>query len=71
MEKKKEIAGALAFLVWGLWVHRFYLEQYLQGTLYIAFSWTFIPAILGIVESIQFFTMKEEKFNELYKKLEK
>lgn len=52
--KSKYVAALLAFLLGGLGVHRFYLEQYWLGICYLAFCWTFIPTIIALLETIAF-----------------
>jgi len=48
---KNELLGVLlALFLGGLGVHRFYLGQPRLGLLYLVFSWTGIPTILGFVE---------------------
>ena len=49
-------------LLGGLGVHRFYLGQW-WGIVYLVFFWTYIPALIAIVEAIQFFTMSEAEFD--------
>lgn len=49
--KSKGLAGALAFLIGGFGVHRFYLGQW-WGIFYLVFFWTFIPGIISFVEAI-------------------
>lgn len=64
--KSKSTAGLLSFFFGGLGVHRFYLGQTGLGFLYLVFCWTFIPAILGLIDAIIFWTMSEDKFNNKY-----
>ncbi|WP_461133927.1 NINE protein [Spirosoma lituiforme] len=64
--KSKSTAGLLAFFLGGLGVHRFYLSQTGLGFLYLVFCWTFIPAIVALIDAIIFWTMDEQKFNSKY-----
>lgn len=64
--KNKTTAGLLSFFLGGLGVHRFYLGQTGLGILYLVFCWTFIPAIVALVDAIIFFTQSEEAFNLKY-----
>lgn len=51
MVQKDELLGAMLALFLGTFgVHRFYLGENLAGVLYILFSWTGIPTLLGIIE---------------------
>ena len=48
---KDEVAGVLLALFLGTFgIHRFYLGETGTGVLYLVFSWTGIPAILGFIE---------------------
>jgi len=64
--KSKTTAGILAILLGGLGVHKFYLGKTGQGILYLIFCWTYIPAIIGLVEGIIYLTSSDEKFYEKY-----
>ena len=47
--------------------HKFYLGRYIQGFLYMLFSWTFIPFILSILDALIYVFISEEKLNARYK----
>lgn len=48
---KEEVVGVLlALFLGGFGIHRFYLGQMGTGVLYLIFSWTGIPTILGFIE---------------------
>lgn len=64
--KNRGIAIVLALFLGGLGVHRFYVGRIRSGFLYLIFVWTFIPAILGIVDAIRFALMSEEHFQKRY-----
>ncbi len=65
-EKSRVVAAVLAILLGGLGVHKFYLGNTGLGILYLVFCWTFIPAILGIVEGIMYLTMTDAAFAAKY-----
>ena len=50
--KTRMTAALLAIFLGGLGVHKFYLGNKNMGILYLVFFWTFIPAIVGLVEGI-------------------
>ena len=50
--KSKVVAGILALFLGGLGIHKFYLGKPGMGILYIVFSWSLIPAIVGFIEGI-------------------
>ncbi|UBM58213.1 TM2 domain-containing protein [Marinilongibacter aquaticus] len=61
--KEKSTAGILGILLGGLGVHKFYLGKTGQGIIYLLFCWSFIPAIIGLIEGISYLTQSEEEFN--------
>ena len=67
-QKKKWLAVLLAFLLGGFGVHKFYLGKTKQGLLYILFSWTRVPVILGWIDAIIILCQNREKFDEKYNK---
>ena len=64
--KNKTTAGILALFLGGLGVHRFYLGQIGLGFAYLFFCWTFIPALIALVDGIIFLTQSEQSFNDKY-----
>ena len=64
---KSRIAAALfAILLGGIGVHKFYLGRIGVGILYLVFCWTWIPALVGLVEGIIYLTMTDEAFAAKY-----
>ena len=64
--KSKIAAALLAFFLGGFGGHKFYLGQVGLGILYLAFCWTFIPAIIAFIEFIILLTMSDDAFNQKY-----
>ncbi len=64
--KSRSLAIALALVLGGLGFHKFYLNQPGWGFLYLIFCWTFIPAIVGLIEGIMWIFTSEEAFNSKY-----
>ena len=62
--KNRREAGVLAIVMGGLGVHKFYLGKYGQGLVYAALCWTFVPAVLGVLEGIHYLTETDEQFAE-------
>ena len=60
--KDKTVAGLLAILLGGLGVHHFYLGNIGMGILYLLFSWTFIPLIVGVIEGIVILSTNDAKW---------
>lgn len=65
--KSKITAAILALILGGLGIHKFYLGQKGKGILYLIFCWTYIPAILGLIEGITMLCSNDENFQIKYK----
>lgn len=63
--KSKTVAAVLAFLLGGLGVHRFYLRQW-WGIFYLLLCWTYIPAVVALVECLVFAFSDQEKWDDKY-----
>lgn len=64
--KNRGLAAVLALFLGGIGVHKFYLGQIGLGVIYLLFCWTFIPAIVALIEAILLFAMTDEKFAAKY-----
>ena len=64
--KSKTTATVLCFFLGSIGVHRFYLGQSGLGFLYLIFSWTFVPAVIAVIDFIVLLLMSEESFNQKY-----
>ena len=66
-EHNKTTAALLALFLGGLGMHKFYLGRTGMGLIYLVFCWTFVPAIISLVEGIQFLSMSESEFAMKYR----
>ncbi|HZK44207.1 MAG TPA: NINE protein [Syntrophomonadaceae bacterium] len=64
--KNKIVAAILAIILGSLGAHKFYLGKIGTGILYILFCWTFIPALVGVIEGIIYLTMSDAEFSSKY-----
>jgi TM2 domain-containing membrane protein YozV/ribosomal protein L40E len=64
--KSKLAAALFAIFLGGLGIHKFYLGRIGQGILYLIFFWTFIPALIGLIEGILYLVMSQEEFDRKY-----
>lgn len=64
--KDKNVAAILALFLGGLGVHKFYLGRIGAGVLYLVFSVTFIPSILGLIDFFVLALMDHEEFQRRY-----
>lgn len=69
--KSKTVAALLAFFLGGVGAHKFYLGKNGQGILYLIFVWTWIPAILGLIEGISYIVNSQEEFDAKYNNCKK
>lgn len=64
--KDKNVAAILALFAGTFGVHKFYLGRIGSGLLYFLFSFTFIPALLGLIDFFVLALMDTEEFNRRY-----
>ena len=50
MNVNKGIYLVLCLLVGGAGLHKFYAGKWVQGLLYLAFSWTGVPVVLALFD---------------------
>lgn len=62
--KSRIAAAVLALLLGGVGIHKFYTGAWGWGIVYIVFCWTWIPAIVALVEAIRYFVLSDEAFQE-------
>lgn len=66
--KSKVAAGLLALFLGGLGVHKFYLGQIGMGFLYLLLCWTYVPAIIALIEGIIYLSSSDADFDRKYVK---
>ncbi|MFD1738471.1 TM2 domain-containing protein [Bacillus salitolerans] len=66
--KSRIVAGILGILLGSFGIHKFYLGKIWQGILYLLFSWTGIPGIIGLIEGILYLVKTDEEFHAKYSK---
>jgi len=66
-QKSRGVATLLSLLLGGIGAHKFYVDKPGVGVLYLLFCWTFIPAIFGLIEAIQYGSMSNEVFQQKYR----
>lgn len=64
--KSKIVAALLAFFLGGFGVHKFYLGEVGLGLLYLLFCWTFIPALIALIEGIVYLSTSDQRFAVKY-----
>ena len=60
--KSKVVAGLLGILLGGIGAHKFYLGRWGKGLIYLLFSWTYIPFIIGFFEGVSYLLSSEDNF---------
>lgn len=79
--KNKIVAAFLALFAGMFGVHRFYLQRWWQGAIYVSLFFitmlismeehapvVMIPVVLGLIDALLFFVMPQEDFDEKYNK---
>jgi TM2 domain-containing membrane protein YozV/type II secretory pathway pseudopilin PulG len=56
----------LTFFLGGLGAHRFYLGNYILGTIYLLFFWTAIPGLIAFVEFLVFLLTSSDSIEDNY-----
>lgn len=64
--KDKSTAAILALFMGGIGVHKFYLGRIGAGIVYLIFSLTFVPALLGLIDFFILALMDQDEFNRRY-----
>jgi TM2 domain-containing membrane protein YozV len=64
--RSRSTAALLAIVFGGAGIHKFYLGKVGQGLLYILFSWTFLPLVIGIFEGLIYLMMSNQEFERKY-----
>lgn len=64
--KDKSTAAILALFMGTIGVHKFYLGRIGAGIAYLIFSFTFIPALLGVIDFFVLALMDQDEFNRRY-----
>ncbi len=64
--RSRHMAAFLAIIFGGAGIHKFYLGKAGWGLVYILFSWTFIPMIIGFIEGIGYLLMSDKSFELQY-----
>jgi TM2 domain-containing membrane protein YozV len=64
--KDKSTAAILALFMGGLGVHKFYLGRIGAGIVYLIFSFTFVPVLLGLIDFFVLALMDHDEFNRRY-----
>jgi len=64
--KNRSVSVGLALVLGGIGAHKFYLDKPGKGLLYMMFSWTGIPSLIGIYEAVKYIRMDEEEFHQRF-----
>ena len=65
--KPRVIAILLALFLGGIGIHRFYMNRPGSGIIYVLFCWTFIPAIVALVEALLLLLTTDDEFENKYR----
>jgi TM2 domain-containing membrane protein YozV len=65
-EHNKTTAALHAIFLGDFGAHKFYLGESGVGFLYLIFFWTFIPALIGFIEGLNYLFHSQDEFAEKY-----
>ena len=64
--RSKAASGFLSLFLGSFGIHGFYLGHWAWACLYLLFWWTYIPALIGMVEGILIFILPKHLFEKFY-----
>ncbi len=64
--KDRVAAGIMGIIGGWFGLHKFYNGRVFAGIIYLLFSWTVIPGIVGLIEGILYLLMTDEEFDAKY-----
>jgi len=67
MEKRKKskvVAVVLALVLGNGGIHQFYLRRPIWGIVYLVFCWTFVPAVIALIECFGFIQKRVDELNK-------
>jgi len=59
-------AGLIALFFGGIGINYFYLGKPVIGIFCVLFCWTFVPAIVGVIQGIYLLAISDERFQIEY-----
>ena len=65
MMVNKGVYIGLCLLLGGIGAHKFYAGKWIQGLLYLAFSWTWVPVIISLVDLLFAAFQKSDQFGQI------
>jgi len=64
--KNRLVAALMALLLGGIGAHHFYLGRPILGVVYLLFCWTFIPAVVALIEGLVLLCTSDDAFNRAH-----
>lgn len=55
----------LCLFLGGLGIHKFYAGKWLQGLLYVAFSWTGVPVVIALFDLLFAAFQRPDQFGQI------
>ena len=65
MKISKGIYIMLCLFVGGLGLHKFYSGKWIQGLLYLAFCWTYVPAVLSVFDLLIAIFKRSDRYGQI------
>ena len=56
---------ALCLFLGGLGIHKFYAGKWIQGLLYVAFCWTWVPVIIALIDLLAAMFKRPNEYGQI------
>lgn len=66
MGVSKGVYIALCLFLGGLGIHKFYAGKWGQGLLYVVFCWTYIPAVIALIDLVVAIFKRSDNYGQIY-----
>lgn len=66
MGVSKGLYIALCLFLGGLGIHKFYAGKWGQGLLYVVFCWTYIPAVIALIDLVVAIFKRSDNYGQIY-----
>ena len=65
MKVSKGIYILLALILGGIGAHKFYAGKWIQGLLYLVFSWTYVPVALSLIDLVIAMMTRADEYGQI------
>ena len=65
MNVNKGVYIGLCLILGGIGAHKFYAGKWVQGLLYLGFSWTGIPVVIALIDLVVAMFKRSDEYGEI------